>query len=154
MVCKSCNEKKSPFSKEHKVQSTPERERDINMTGNSSKKAPFEPQFSPGIPLNATYEELVKGRDLFQKQLEDSASSNFKVMSEGARRFYFEELVRAANCEGFLPMGMSPDQAVVELWRIINLDEFSFINSVHPQVKESIKKRYMDIYSKRIRFDI
>jgi len=97
-----------------------------------------------------SYEELTTSKKTFQEGMREASLQNIKKMSPAVRKSYFEELVEIANCAGFTPMGISPDQAVVELNRLLGLPEFSFVSEQYPKAKEKIEERYLGIISNRI----
>jgi hypothetical protein len=173
MTCKSCDEKNNRYASTAKpmeerrpvLQAPPplsalDKERSLEVSRDKAAgvvpdKSPLPPP--PIDPIaqiekmnDLSFDELTTSKKSFQESMRENSLQNIRKMSPAVRKSYFEELVEIANCVGFTPMGISPDQAIVELNRLINMDEFSFVKEDYPLARFKIEERYSHILMNRI----
>lgn len=163
MTCKSCDEKNKrygtdpAFTERNPLMTTKpqlsrmeaerlrELEADKKLTGSTPAV-----DDAPTKMSKMTYEELVKSRVSMQENMRTNTLTNLKNMSDAMKRAYFEELIQIANCEGFTPMGISPDQALVELVKALDIEEFSGVIALYPEACFKIKERYNNLIKNKI----
>ena len=97
-----------------------------------------------------TYEELKErqnfSRDAAKKQSEHIMSE----VTDAMKQIHLEELIATANCEMMSIPGMTSDQAIVAIHDALNRNNFYFVETLYPGLKEAVAARLSVIESNKL----
>jgi hypothetical protein len=153
MGCRDCGNKTSRHNQPG---------RDIDR-----QESPFEkPQVRPGkgfTPEGAgdPIASFLAAKELSYAQMKEQANFRLRLadsqereiisaMTEDMKRFHVEELISTYNCEKMHIPNMSPERALTMLKNLMDMEDFSFISGIYPDLKEQVNSKYQEIISKRI----
>lgn len=90
---------------------------------------------------NMSYEEIREHTQRFKDYFEDLAQRQLLKMSPTVKRTFFESLIDVINCNSITPAGATPDQAAAMAWKVIQREDFRFIEEIYPGITEKLRKR-------------
>lgn len=148
MACNNCGNKSSRH--------TPRGDIDNSMLGRIPSPKLVEPaspppaNFDPSEINKLSYEELKNKRQEMDSKLKEQAELFIKNLSEPMKRLHVEMLVSIVNAETAGSQGISPEQALVTLKELLSREEFFFVSSIYPKLKEKVEERVKVLESERI----
>jgi hypothetical protein len=155
MTCSNCGDRVDKYKK-FTVKKPEEQTRDANFAGASPapqpSAAPQAPASSRPNPSMNPFEDIERMNSLSYDEIKDH-TRKFKVyfeelaerqllkMSQTVKQTFFEELIDVVNCDGISPAGATPDQAAAMAWKVIQRDDFRFLEDVYPGITDKLRKR-------------
>lgn len=165
MSCKSCKDKKptrhtinaSPSRPEVPAGSfAPQRGHDLGDVRTAKSFKPPETDNPVEDFLAAkelSYAEIKSRQDAMLEAAREHSEVALHDMTDDMRRVYVESLVSVANGD-LMSMGtLTPEQAIIGLYQLLQRDDFSFITNIYPTLKPQVEKRYEDIMKNKIVLD-
>lgn len=115
-----------------------------------SMNQPTDPMSAFFSAKQFTYDEL-KSRQTFSKEAaEKQADHIMDEMTDAMKQIHLEELIATANNDPLSIPGMSAEQAIVSIKRALDRDNFFFVETLYPGLKEAVHKRYEVIESTKL----
>lgn len=152
MGCNGCQEKeRSRYAVKNVLgQSKPDKERDLQMTGNNPQL--IKPSITgSGNPLmdvdklnKLPYSQIKESTQEFKKGLQEAFEKQIDHMSQDFKRTLFEDLIEAINCTITVPGASAPDQAAALAHKLIHRPDFDFIEELYPGIRDKIDARQLE----------
>jgi len=101
-----------------------------------------------------SYDELnahVRKANALQEQATDN---ELDKATDAIRRAYIEQLVDVINGDFASSAGMTTEQAVSSLYRLLQRDYFAFIHQIYPNLFPQVQARWEEVQAKRINLSI
>ena len=150
MSCKGCGDKTVSRYGEVINQAPPPPGGPQDPLGSGKPGDPIDPFSSFYAARGLSYEELTTRREMSQRMLRQAAEEMLVHMSEPMKQVHIDELISVVNCETDTVPGMTPNQALVALNRLIDRDSWQEAFSYYPGLKEEVKKRYQELTANRL----
>lgn len=159
MGCRNCDEKESRYKTVTKV--NPETGARVTEYEQQPPKGDIDrSQPAPGFTTEPSaqdryqafeqvktmsYKELCSARAKKNEFMNLQAEHALKGMTDAMRQTHVEQLVAIVNCEEVNPMGMVPGAAVRVLNKLLEREDFSFILTIYPNLKDTIDALFADV---------
>jgi len=138
--------KKNPFSPENSSMSTPPQ----SPSGNNNSTSMEDPFSTFFAARNMSYEELRARQDLEEKKMDLEAEEVMMYMTDAMRQMNIDRLINVVNSEKMGVPGMTADQGIVVLHKMLSREDFSFTNELYPGLKEAVEKRHTELVAHRL----
>ena len=150
MSCNGCNKKRPPvtmFDRRGGVV-TPDQSENVR----SPKELVNEILSYDGEPaVSKTIEQLVKSKEIARERIEKLADDFAKNISRDMKIMVIIELLGVYNLEDISMTRISPDQALVTLWKHLHSCEFTDILREFPNLIEEVDLKHQELMKKKIK---
>jgi hypothetical protein len=148
MGCKGCDDKVSRYGG---VKMSGDMD-DNNQTyvQQGSMNQPVDPMSAFFSAKQFSYEELKERQDFSRDAARKQSSHIMDEMTDAMKQIHLEELIATANCELMSIPGMTADQAIVSIKDALDRDNFHFVETLYPGLKEAVGVRFAAIQVNRI----
>lgn len=143
MGCRGCSEKESRYGG-NKAMGTGDIDKNIHRQEDSMAQ-PMDPMSAFFSAKQFSYEELKQRQDFTREAAKKQADHIMSEMTDAMRQVHLEELIATANSDLMSIPGMTSDQAVVSIKDALDRDNFIFVETLYPGLKEAVAVRYETI---------
>lgn len=140
MGCGGCDEKESRYGGA-KVMNNGDIDKAMPQPKGTMAQ-PMDPMSAFFSAKQFSYEELKQRQDFTREAAKKQADHIMSEMTDAMRQIHLEELIATANSDMMSIPGMAADQAIVALKDALDRDNFAFVETLYPGLKEAVASRY------------
>lgn len=149
MACKGCEDKVSRYGGV-KVEGGDMDNSDKAYGPQGTMNQPVDPMSIFFSAKQYSYEELKSRQDFSREAAKQQSAHIMSEMTDAMKQIHLEELIATANCDMMSIPGMTSDQAVVAIKDALDRNNFAFVSTLYPGLKEAVDARYAIIEANRL----
>lgn len=147
MSCKNCDDKPKRYSTTtvSPLMAAPE-----EVQAPPSERSSRDPYTAFQEAQSMSYKEIISRLNASREDRLKREEEAMSMMSPDMKRVHIETLISIFNGDSNDIMGMSPNQAITSLYKLLNQADFSFILNIYPFLLNQVRDKYNELKKNKI----